>query len=348
MSRTPFCAVGAGRAGCSAGAFDSAAQQSDCGSAQQWQPAGADSEPHVTRTPAGAKSTPRQIAKATMALHTRTGSDVFIVGLESHSRVPVQSDIPRTLARGKSRWSVPPDSSTLAAVNTILHQLAHSPFCIPIAQALRAAGAEFETREVPNWDRSELLRLTGGAYYAVPVLQHGGRIIFESGTDTQDVARFVDDTWFGGRLFPADIEAAHLCVIEFLENEVEARTFKLVDIHWIPTIPDVAHRGMVIRHKERKFGRGCVDAWRRDAVQIRAELDALLVRFEMTLQRRSFLFGDTPVYADFLLFGVLGNLTFNGWNQLAPAQKAIAEWRDLLAGWRVSDTGAALQPVEKC
>jgi glutathione S-transferase len=213
--------------------------------------------------------------------------------------------------------------------------MAHSPFCIPIAQMLRAAGAEFETREVPNWDRSELLRLTDGAYYAVPLLQHDGRLVYESGADTQDVAHFVDSTWFGGRLFPPDIEAPHLCVIEFLENELEARTFKLVDIHWIPAIADVAHRGMVIRHKERKFGRGCVDAWRRDAVKIRTELDALLVRFETTLQQRPFLFGGAPVYADFLLFGVLGNLTFNGWNQLAPFQKAISGWRDRLSTWRL-------------
>ena len=219
-------------------------------------------------------------------------------------------------------------------MKTILHELRHSPFCIPIAQALRAAGVAFESREVPNWDRSELLRLTGGAYYSVPLLQHGEQLVFESGGDTQDVAQYVDRTWFGGRLFPEAIEAAHQCVIEFLENEVEARTFKLVDIHWIPAVPDIAHRGMVIRHKERKFGRGCVDAWRRDAAAIRAELDRLLVRFETTLRHQQFLFGTAPVYADFLLFGVLGNLTFNDWNRLSSEQSSIIAWRERLAAWR--------------
>jgi glutathione S-transferase len=215
----------------------------------------------------------------------------------------------------------------------ILYELAHSPFCIPIAQMLRAARVEFERHEVPNWDRGEILRLTKGAYYAVPVLQHGRRVVFESGTDTQDVAHYVDDTWFGGRLFPAEIEAPHACTIEFLENEVEARTFKLVDIHWIPKVKDLVHRGMVIRHKERRFGRGCVDAWRRDAKQIRAELDQLLIRFETTLRHRAFLFGETPAYADFLLFGVLGNLIFKGWNRLSVEQHAISKWRERLAKW---------------
>jgi glutathione S-transferase len=219
-------------------------------------------------------------------------------------------------------------------MKTILYELAHSPFCIPIAQMLRAARVEFERHEVPNWDRGEILSLTKGAYYAVPVLQHGRRVVFESGIDTQDVAHYVDDTWFGSRLFPEEIEAPHACMIEFLENEVEARTFKLVDIHWIPRVKNLVHRGMIIRHKERRFGRGCVDAWRRDAKQIRAELDRLLVRFETTLRRHAFLFGDAPAYADFLLFGVLGNLTFKGWNRLSAKQRAIAAWLERLAKWR--------------
>ena len=168
-----------------------------------------------------------------------------------------------------------------------------------------------------------------------PLLQHGERLVFENGGDTQDVAQYVDRTWYGGRLFPEGIEAAHHCVIEFLENEVEARTFKLVDIHWIPTISDVANRGMVVRHKERKFGRGCVESWRRDAAVIRAELDRLLVRFETMLRHQPFIFGTTPVYADFLFFGVLGSLTFQDWNRLSPEQGTIVAWRERLAAWRL-------------
>ena len=33
-------------------------------------------------------------------------------------------------------------------------------------------------------------------------------------------------------------------------HELDLRTFKLVDIHWVPTIADVAQRGMVVRHGE--------------------------------------------------------------------------------------------------
>ena len=47
----------------------------------------------------------------------------------------------------------------------IIYQLAYSPYCIPITQALSIFGQEFETREVPNWERGEILKLTNGSYY---------------------------------------------------------------------------------------------------------------------------------------------------------------------------------------
>ena len=211
-------------------------------------------------------------------------------------------------------------------MRTVLYEMAHSPFCIPIARVLEACGIPFERREIPNWDRSELLRLTNGSYYAVPVLVHDGHTVWDG---DESLAAYLDRTFAKGQMFPKHLAAAQDCVIDFIEQQLEDRTFKLVDIHYIPSIPDVANRGMTVRHKERKFGRGCVDAWRRDASQIRAEVDRLLERFETTLSVQSFLFGERPVYADFLLFGILGNLTFNGWNRLS--QPALLDWQSRMA-----------------
>jgi glutathione S-transferase len=91
---------------------------------------------------------------------------------------------------------------------------------------------------------------------------------------------------------------------------------------------------MTIRHKERRFGRGCLDHWRSQASAIRYELDALLARFETTLRRQEFLFGNAPVYSDFLLYGVIGNFTYNGWNSLNAEQHALTEWQGRLRAWR--------------
>ena len=218
---------------------------------------------------------------------------------------------------------------------TLIYEMAHSPFCIPITQMLYASGVQFEKREVPNWDRSDVIRVTGGTYYQVPVLVHDGRAIFESRSDSQDVARYVDRTFAGGVLFPKRLDGMQAIVCDFLENDVEGRTFKLVDPHYIDSIEDVVARTMVVRHKERKFGRGCVEQWRSDAAALRAEADDLLERFEITLRHSPFIFGEAPVYVDFLLFGIIGNLTFRGFNRLGEGQGALAAWNERMRGLRL-------------
>jgi glutathione S-transferase len=219
-------------------------------------------------------------------------------------------------------------------MSVVLYQMAHSPYAIPIRQALTAFGVVHETREVPNWDRGEVIRLTGGASYQIPLLVHKDRVLFETSTTSLDVAYYVDTVWAGGCLFPERLSAPNLCLTEWIEDAVEACTFKLADIHYIPAIDDIVARTMVVRHKERKFGRGCVEQWRRDAGLIRSELDGLLSRCESTLKDSPFLLGASPVYADFALFGVLGNLTHNGWNQLSENQIALQNFVERLSAWR--------------
>ncbi len=215
-----------------------------------------------------------------------------------------------------------------------IYEMAYSPFCIPITAALQACGVEFEKREIPNWDRTELLRLTDGEYYQVPVLVHDGRIVFESSPESEDVARYVDAHFAGGRLFPGALDGLQQIVIEFLSDDVEFHTFRLLDPHTLHEIGDPVARGLFLRHKERKFGRGCVEQWRRDAAHIRAQADRLLGRFEITLHHSPFLFGDAPVYSDFLLYGVLGNLTYRGKNALHVEQVALRNFVERIAGWR--------------
>jgi glutathione S-transferase len=180
-------------------------------------------------------------------------------------------------------------------MSVTVYQMAYSPFCIPITAALRAAGVEFTTREIPNWDRSELLRLTNGAYYQVPVLEHDGRLVTESSAGSEDIAHYVDEHFAKGRLFPKRLDGLQQIVIEFLSDDVEFQTFRLLDPYTLDSITDPVQRGLFLRHKERKFGQGCVEQWRRNAGAIRAEADRLLARFEVTLSHSPFLFGDGPV-----------------------------------------------------
>lgn len=207
-----------------------------------------------------------------------------------------------------------------------IYGFAHSPFVIAIETALRSLGVDFTSKQVPNWDRSELLRLTNGASYEVPVLVHNGRVIFESSADSQDIARYVDQTFAEERLFPTHLDGIQTLVIRYLESDVEGVTFRLFDPYHIAAIPDVAERGMIIRHKERKFGRGCIDEWKRNRDNLAAQAEELLQPLDSMLSRQPYLLGNEPVYADFLLAGILGNITFAGFNAIPPKLSRLIDF----------------------
>ena len=214
-------------------------------------------------------------------------------------------------------------------MSLVLYQIPHSPYCLPIVRVLESLGVAFEIVNVSNANRGIIIELTGGAYYQVGVLVHNGRQVFEGsegGTDGLDVARYIDQTWGHHRLFPAAKEGLQSLLVPHIEGEIEGTTFKLADIHYIPTLTDLVERTQVIRHKERRFGRGCVDQWRANRDGLRDQLKALVVPFDQMLLDQPFLLGSEPVYTDFALYGVLANMTFNDWNPLPPGLPRLADW----------------------
>jgi glutathione S-transferase len=207
-----------------------------------------------------------------------------------------------------------------------IYQLEHSPYCIPISRALAALGLEFEERNVPNGDRREIIELTNGAYYQVPVLAHDGKVIFESSPASINVARYVDQTFAAGRLFPAEFEGLQRIIIPYIEDDVESVTFKLVDPFYLRDIEDPIERAMVRRHKERKFGPECEEHWMQQHDALLSEAERLLTPFDITLASRSFLFVDAPIYSDFALFGVLGNMTYRNYNSIPTSLTSLRGW----------------------
>ncbi|WP_075089468.1 glutathione S-transferase [Verrucomicrobium spinosum] len=171
-------------------------------------------------------------------------------------------------------------------MSLFLYDLPHSPYCLPVKRILDAAGVAYEVIDVPNWDRTKVIELTQGAYYQVPALKHGDRVVYETGADTQDVARYLDVTFAGGTLFPAAYAGLHDILIDYLDNEVEGATFRATDVFYVPSITDFVARTMLIRHKERKFGRGCVDQWHQQIDQLRAGAATHFARFDAMVQQK--------------------------------------------------------------
>ena len=200
-----------------------------------------------------------------------------------------------------------------------LLEMKHSPYCIPIVRMLEGCRVPFTRREIPNWDRREIGRLTGGNYYQVPVLLDGTSVVHDQPDDPYRVARHADAKHCGGRFFPAAWGGVQEILIGVFEDRFEGVGFKLCDIHYVPSIRDDGERAMVVRHKERRFGVGC--------------LEALIEPLDARFQSTPFLLGDQPLFADFALYGVLGNYTFNGWNALPPRLEGVTGWFDRMSRW---------------
>lgn len=215
-----------------------------------------------------------------------------------------------------------------------LIQFPWSPFCLVQRRILEFADVKFKLTNLPQTgDRSLIWKLTDEKYYAVPILRDGRKVIYESGEDTQDIARHLDQKFQLG-LFPAEREGVQSILCRFIENEIEAVGFKLNDIHFKEFVrqPDQVS---FVRHKERKFGRGCIDQWRAQQKDLLRQLEAKLLPFEHMLAHSEFLLGERPLFVDFDLLGILENVLFTGHYQLPKSQPNLRQWYRCLKSTRI-------------
>ena len=217
-----------------------------------------------------------------------------------------------------------------------------SPYCIAVLRALQADGFEPEIVEVPITDRSSVIKATDGAYYMIPMIEDDGELVYETGPHSQDIASFLDRRYFDGKLFPGANQGVQRILLHYLEQDVENVTFRIGDVFYLPTVADVVERTMVIRYKERKFGIGCVERWRAELDKLVDESRDLLLPFEQMLAtgREPFLLSSAPVYADFLLFGVLGNYTYQGLVPFPRELPRLAAWNNVMQTYSYRGRGA--------
>jgi glutathione S-transferase len=210
-----------------------------------------------------------------------------------------------------------------------LIQFPWSPFCIVQRRILEFSGVPFKLINVPNGDRSLVWRLTRERYYSVPIIRDGKSAIFEVSEDSQVIAKYLDSKLKLG-LFPWEQEGVQSILWRYIESEVESVCFRLNDIYWREIVPRT-DRLRFLRHKERKFGRGCIEQWK---LQRKEFLDALaekLIPFEEMLMFRPFLLDERPLFVDFDLFGMLGNFLYSGHYRLPVAHTRLKQWHRRMA-----------------
>ena len=210
-----------------------------------------------------------------------------------------------------------------------LIQFPWSPFCIVQRRILEFSGARFKITNIPSSDRALVWKLTRHRYYGVPIIRHGKSVIFEVSEDSQVIAKYLDTKLQLG-LFPWELEGVQSVIWRYIENEIEGLGFKLNDIYWQEVVP-ASDQLAFLRHKERKFGRGCIDQWRAQQKELLAQLEQRLVPFEEMLIHRPFLLDQEPRFVDFDLYGILGNFLYSGHYRLPRAHTRLRKWHSRVA-----------------
>ena len=205
-----------------------------------------------------------------------------------------------------------------------LIQFPWSPFCIVQRRILEFAGVRFKIINIPNQDRSRVWKLTKQRYYGVPIIKDGRNVLFEVSDDSQVIAKYLDEELELG-LFPSQWRGVQSVLWRFIENEIEGATFRLNDIYWKENVP-VPEQLDFLRFKERKFGRGCIDQWRKEQKFWLKQLEERLIPFEIILTHQPHLLDDRPRFVDFDLFGMLENFLYSGHYQLPATHSQIINW----------------------
>ena len=210
-----------------------------------------------------------------------------------------------------------------------LIQCPWSPYCLVQRRILEFSGAPHRITNISSVERSFVWKLTKQRYYQVPIVRDGRNVVFETDDNSQVIAKYLDDRLQIG-LFPHDLDGIQDILWRFIDNDVESFTFKLNDAYFeefVPRADQLAYR----RHKERKFGRHCLEQWREQENSLRMELQARLVPFEQMLSHRDFLLDVQPRFVDFDLWGMLANLKYSGHHELPAAQARLRDWYDRMS-----------------
>jgi glutathione S-transferase len=141
----------------------------------------------------------------------------------------------------------------------ILIQFPWSPFCITIRHILTSHRIPFRLHNIAYHDRDPIITATKGRGHTVPCLldrKHGICDVTDFG---QEVAHYLDRR-YKLSLFPKDVDGLQLILSRYIENDLELVGFKVNDTYVIQTRA-LIERTMLIRHKELKFGKGCVREW---------------------------------------------------------------------------------------
>jgi len=165
------------------------------------------------------------------------------------------------------------------------------------------------------------------------VIRDGGRVIFDDTDDQQIVAQYLNEKLDLG-LFPVENEGVQSLLWRHIESEVEGAAFRLNDIYYRENV-SVPDQLQFVRFKERKFGRGCIDQWRRDQKSWRQKLETALTPYDQMLAHSEFLLDARPLFVDFDLLGMVENFLYSGHYELPKSLPHLRRWHGSMKTMRL-------------
>lgn len=208
-----------------------------------------------------------------------------------------------------------------------LYGMSFCPFAAKVRKCLELKGIAFEAVDVPLLDRRALVRVTGGGIQ-MPVLEDGGEVVSGSARITSylderyapslraDPLAVVVEGWADGPL--DDV------ILRLATPGLEARMAELNGGR-----EDAA--GMFRFLKERRYGAGCVDGWKKEAESLSARAAELLAPLGRILAGSPFLLGAAPSLADAAVFGQLHMLEMSEPTWIGAHVPAVRAWWERMA-----------------
>ena len=179
-----------------------------------------------------------------------------------------------------------------------LLQFSYSPFAAKVRVVLKLKQLACELVEIPYTKRAELVKVSGGVN--VPVLVDGATVV----TDSPRITAYLETQ--GG---PSLREHPLAPVMEqWADNWLEETAFRLA----CPGLEDrmAADQGDEARLlfrliKERRYGSGCIAAWRADQARYSEETKTLLRPVVEAVRATGFVLGNAVSVADAAVVGQL-------------------------------------------
>lgn len=198
-------------------------------------------------------------------------------------------------------------------------ELLFSPHCWKTRMSIAHKGLDYETIATPF---TKVATVEGGENRKVPVIRDGDTVVEES----FEIAKYLERTYPDApSLFRGEgAEALTQFMVNWGQTQVHPAVVKLCLLDIYNTLAD-EDKVFFRTTREKLFG--CtLEEFDAKFPKNSDGLTAALVPLENTLKRQKFLGGDSPIFADYVIFGPLQWLRTTCVTDHLPQDGAVADW----------------------